>query len=466
MKYLTLLILSLCVSPLFAEPHRLVTSDATVKTYVVNMKTYKIVRSFDGILRDYWPDLDMVLTETGYTVYYVNGEETLTPEWKPGDGWLDHNSRTDFTLWNRSTGEMIRNVTGDYYTSTLWIHERKALLRNDRKNTTDIVDLVTGETLGTMKKFCWNMEEANAFLRSEPYVEPRDPHSCPDGTKWVEFQEVSAPGEKPGKWEVVMRSIATREKIWSVPFNKNGDYSLYSLRVSEDGKLVIADCYPPDIYDHLERTYVWNTQTGKKIAELYPLEKYFGKMNRLFGEGKDTSDVLLDAGTGKKIAEILGRYAAATDDERHFVTYWGRTLFLWDTETGERLGEFEVEDEINRETSAKFEDDDTRIRVIMPTPKMDTRFAAETVVFDVESGEVVLRENTFSDKARSGDIVWKTDKKNAVFWKTETDEPFFTIRVTNKGDSNRSYKIFGEIFCSEAGDAVIFSPKMMYLEDE
>ena len=80
-----------------AVPHRLELPAGSKKTHVIDTKTFQIIHAFDGRLRDYWPDLDIVLTETEH--------------------YVDRKYSADITLWNRATGEKIRTVTGDYASS-------------------------------------------------------------------------------------------------------------------------------------------------------------------------------------------------------------------------------------------------------------------------------------------------------------------------------------------------------------
>ena len=511
-----------------AVPHRLELPEDELKTYLIDGKTFEIRRSFDGWLRDYWSDLDIVLTESEYSVYYVNGEETDTkPEGKnifTQD--IDNNERTIVTLWNRLTGEKIRSVTCDRAfsggdDSPLRIVHRKALLWNAKTWTTGVVDLVTGESQDTLPGYVQYVSKDGSFLilQEKNDISIRDaktftPYCTVPGRTvrlsknlsrfitWKKHSDDAAVYElKTGNQinsfpkgdtaelnhdgtKLLIRNLSpakinlwdvdTGQNLWSIPFGgKDEDH--YTFEFSEDGRIITGDCNMllPDIPDDFPRTYVWNARTGKEIAmfDFFFASHYFGKVNRMFGSislGDFESEyVLCDATTGEVIAGGFTGYhhfEAVSEDQKCFLTSKKNTLSLWESETGKPLRTIEDESIILHRTDIAFDSDPARIRTTTPIPQMDSCFTAQETLFDIDTGKIVKQGNILPTDTRFDDTVWKTDENNAVFWNLETGRAFFTIRLLHSKEKFGP-NIIGPIHFTADGNELIYSTKMRPWEE-
>ena len=353
-----------------AIPHRLELPESKLKTYIIDMETFEVVRSFDASLREYWRDLDIVLTESEERIYLVNGKESDTPpEPKPSAYVQDRDfvERTTVTLWNRLTGEKIREVTCDRAfsggdESPLRIVRRKALLWNAKTRTTGVVDLVSGESLVTLPGYVQYVSADQAFLilqesgdisirdgeTLQPYctVPGRTVRLSDDHSRFITWDDNRGdsggdasvyelktgrkintfPAGKAAKLnqdatrllvrhsspsEIVLWDVDAGQKLWSVPFGGEVG-SDYTFRFSEDGRIVTGSCNMrlPNQPKDFPRTYVWNAQTGKEIGvfEFFFMDHYLGQTNRMVGSinlGRpfQSKEVLCNAETGEQIAE-------------------------------------------------------------------------------------------------------------------------------------------------------------------
>lgn len=546
-----------CVSPLFADDELLLFGDEEtdesrqeqqfldavparvelpkddLKTYVIDAKTLEVVRSFDGVLRDYWPDLDILLTESVFTVYYIDGVESLTPPpMQPGKIRVqcqgrDYDYRTTVTLWNRSTGEKIRDVTsdnmyGDSDETQLFLLDRKAFLWRSKAYRTDVVDLVTGEPVQSLPGYVPRFSEKDAFFilfhesddismynprALEPFctVFGRRVRFSSDGSRFIAWKSEKRKnteatvyelktGKKIQSLAVEMETLLNRDgsklltrkrdparvelwdvdagkMLWSAPFGGSDDNS-YSFRFSDDEKIVEADCdliLPAGNEDH-PRTYVWNVETGKEIAvfEFFFMDRYIGKANRVFGSVKTdrrygTKEVLIDTNTGEQISDKFNSsFVAASVDGRRFVTARMDTVYLWDSETGKPLGKFSLDGFREYRSSVTFDADPALVRIETPIKPLDSRFTAEVVWVNLESGDVVRREESLSGgKNRYENIVWKTDDENAVFWNLDENKPFFIIRLLRAEDEDWPQTMIGPIRFLPDGSGIIYSTKLL-----
>lgn len=533
MKHASILIIFIlwsCVSPLFAETkeerERLERTEkflrpiprlelpGELKTYVIDKKTGKVVRSFDGFLRDYWPDLDIILTEV----------EHPSQSMVIGIG----NDAAVLTLWNRSTGKKIREVGSagnrsfDSDDSIIRIIERKAFLWNNREKTTEVVDLTTGKSLGTLPGFVKHIvdsvfivqgadnlisicdAESLEVLHTMPGVKIQlsDDHSrfaTWVGSTWMSRTEPSGMADvtiyelKTGRkihtfpemmdvkknwdWdikfnhdgtkllmrtaaepaEVVLWDVDAGQKIWSIPFGGK-ERSLYAFHFPEDGKIITGMCEPqlPHFPDDWPRFYVWNAQTGEEILSLRSAYvEYFSETNRLLDRDKKEA-VLYDTETGKRVADVVGYFTTISEDGKRFLTSEKTTLHLRDAETGELLRQFR-DDGVFSDYNVyrrNYELGATRLKVTIPNNEIDSHFAAYVFLFDTESGEVISREEILPDgENRHGQTVWKDGRQNIVFWNAETGQPIFTIRL------KPSWYISGPAHFTPDGEHLIYSTK-------
>ncbi len=537
MKPIPFLLLCLCVSPLFAEtdavyyspeksekqkqyqkfldaiPRRLALS-GDLKTYVIDKNSGKVVHAFDGFLRDYWPDLDIILTELGSD---------------------DERRDTVLTLWNRATGKKIRSVmcSGkrplDSDESAFRIIHRKALCWGDLSKTTDVVDLTTGKSVGTLPGFVRHVGDS-FFIVEQPddrisvcdatslevlYTVPGSKiQRSEDGLRfaaWIGRKGFELHMTQPGKrmdvtvydlktgkklhtfpeimdtkanWdsdlainhdgtkllmrtestpaEVTLWDVDTGEKLWTIPFGGEKQ-SYYEFRFSEDGKVITAKCMPclPSFPKDWPRFYVWNAQTGAEIVVLKSDGvEYFNGVNRLFDHYHSSPTSLYEAGTGKRIADITGYFAMVEADGKRFLTYNENTFYLWDSETGERLRTFDADGTLTTGLLKKYALDSTRLSVMEPIFDIDSRFAARMVVFDTESGAVISREDILPDgKNRDGQVAWKDNRRDIVFWNLETGQPIFTIRL------EPSWYISGPVRFTPDGKHLFYSTKLRPLHE-
>ncbi|MCL2624107.1 MAG: hypothetical protein FWD31_10625 [Planctomycetaceae bacterium] len=400
-----------------AIPHRLELpeNERYLETYIIDTKTFEVVRTFDGYLREYWPDLDMVLTEQGY----------------------DQANR-NVTLWNYSTGEKIRDVRCDWVStgmdmSPLKIVHRKAILWNAKTQTSQVVDLLTGESPGELPGFVRWISYDNSFLvlQGKNEVSILDPETLkPNFTvpeKWLQqsqdksrfvagadlLGEITIYELKTGKKinaiprgddyslnrdatkmlvrnhhpsEVELWDVDTGQKLWTAPFGGKAN-DLYSFHFSDDGRIITGSCkprlpmFPPD----WPRTYVWNAQSGEEIAmfrDFFDTQgHYLSKAKRMFAsislEDKKSKYVLCDAETGEVIIENTnGYFAAVSKDELRLWTVEGSTLSLWDTETGKLLRTMDIIGAF-----AKMTEDEQRIL---------TYDKNAMYLWDTETGELIF----------------------------------------------------------------------------
>ncbi len=552
---LALLLFSLSLSPLYAEtdeldfdetparrvereetqkfldavPHGLEIPADVLKTHVIDMKTFEIARSFDGYFRDYWPDLDIVLTESVYEIYYVDSGETRERPKRDSMVWCqgrDYDYRTDLTLWNRTTGEKIRTVTGDNVYSPSWddiktellIIDRKAMLFSKKTETTTVVDLVTGESVGTIPGWVSTARGERRFLvvfeREDKNISIYDPQTlkplctvptgtmewCDDHSRFVVLGKgvgtnvvvydlktgkkinvfhggFDAELNRDGTRLLIRRAMATDtdelslwnvdtgEKLWEIPFGGKGDYTFC---FSDDGRIVTGDCdlVLPCGSDDYPRTYVWNARTGKELAmpSYFSMKEYFGKVNRMIGSGPS----LLNATTGEWITEIRGwRVTAVSEGEKRFVTSRDKTLFVWDTETGKPLGEIKTEAYISHLDTVAFDADAALLRVTRPNERVDSRFAFWTDVYEIATGKVVRCEETLpGDDSQFKNIVWKFDGRNTAFWNTDTEQAFFVIRLVPPERGEYGRNIVAPIRFTPDGAAMMFSNQVLPYYDD
>jgi WD40 repeat protein len=494
-----------------------------LKTYVIDRKTFEVVRSFDGWLRDYWADLDMVLTESEHEVYFVDGVETTTrPEGlRISVQDRDFTERTVLTLWNRSTSEKIRQVTTDRRfsggdDSPLRMVQRKALLWNAQARTTDVVDLVTGKPLDTLPGYVRFISEDESVLMVQEgdnislhcaktlahyrTVPGRTLRLSTDQSRFIagpdrlggaRVYELKTGKEIGGDSfpagddytlnqdgtkllvrhkfpaEVRLWDVDTGKRLWSAPFGGK-DSDGYTFWFSEDGKIIMGDCnltLPIQPKDY-PRTYVWNAQTGKEIAifEFVGKDRYFGKANRMFASltvDGDYKHVLCDATTGETITkDLAGSFAAVSQDEKRFLTIDKNTLRLWNTETGTLLHMIESERIDQYRTNIVFDANPALIRATLPNTQMDSRFLSQEALFDIETGKIVKQEDILPTHTRHGDIVWKSGETDAVFWNLEDGQPFFTIRLLSPNGRHFGANIIGPIHFTPDSSALIYSTNM------
>ena len=469
-------------------PNRLELPEDEVKTYVIDMKTYKVVRTF-AAFRDYWSDLDIVLTESTRlvpvpVVKEANDEAkeavlALPPPRSPI-------VYSDITLWNRLTGEKIRTVTIEGCLSLQNIIHRKVVFPSRTTyQTTDVIDLVTGKPLDTLPgdiRRAWN-EESFLVLQGkndvsfldaktlEPFctapgywdqsagIKQRFVTSHEGGTVY-EFKTgkkintlpkvVVLRGEErvfnPDCTKVLYRTspseigiwdVDTGEKNWSAPF-MGKDGNTYYFRFSADGQFVIGQSIlmlPPSSYQDM-RTYVWSVQTGKELTNLDSFPTGLGKVNRLLGvlrsdDRQSKKYALCELSTGKVIADtITGQFAASSKDEKLFLTIESKKLSLWESETGQLIRTFS-EPNMGEGTRVTFDSDKSRITATRKYCQIQSRFASYVVSFDSDTGEIIEFEDTLPTDTRCGNITWKvnTDKRHVVFWNVEDGQAIFRISL-------------------------------------
>ena len=438
--------------------------------------------------------------------------------------YRDSTEFTTVTLWNRSTGEKIRQVTTDWCffggdDSPLRIVQRKALLWNAETQTTEVVDLVTGKPLGTLPGYVrFVSADESVFMVQEGdnislhnaetlahyrTVPGRTLRLSADQSRFIagpdrlggvmvyelktgkEIGDDSFPAgddvtlnqdgtrllvRRKGPADIVLWNVDTGERLWTATFGGK-ERDGYTFRFSEDGKIITGNCnltLPIQPKDY-PRTYVWNAQTGKEIAlcRYFSTDRYFGKVNRMFalfpvGE-LNAKDVLCDAATGEVIAEGFVRdasFAAVTQDEKRFLTIDKNTLRLWDTETGTLLHTIESEGIAQYRSNIAFDANSALIRATLWNMQMDSRFLSREAWLDIETGKIDKQEDILPTHTRHANIVWKSSEANAVFWNLEDGQPFFTIRLLSPNGRLFGANIIGPILFTPDGNELIYSTEM------
>jgi len=138
-------------------------------------------------------------------------------------------------------------------------------------------------------------------------------------------------------------------------------------------------------------------------------------------------------------------------------------MHVWDTETGELLITIQ-EENINpyKLSSSRFQIDAIGITATVPNKRLDSPFASQEVLFDINTGGIVGRKDILPTDTRFGDIVWKTGERNSaiVFWNLSDHQAFFVIALMPQGNSRFDLTTFAPIRFSPDGDKLIYSPQI------
>ena len=495
-------------------PLRLDFPEGDLKTYLIDPATGDVIRNFEGSLKNYRPDLGILLTEAQRTIYNINGKETDTlPEKYAGKNPASRRE-TVLTVWKLGTGEKIGEMksNGDIDDSHSHVANDKVLLYNRQTRKTDVMDAKTGQMLeplpghvayfrtsdakttqlilrtGTGKLSLYDPEtlrQVLVFSGTDFELSDDDSriatwsNSLQDVTvyEWDTGQKINSfpTGDEitlnndgtmllvrnRSAKEIVLWDVDTGQQLWTAPLGgKSKDY--YTFQFSEDRKIVAGNCglSLPISSDDYPQTFVWNAWNGKQIAvfEFFSMKNYIPETNRIFGNVKlgrfQSNDALCNATTGEIIAEkFTGSFVEASRDGKIFLTSDEGTLFLWDSETGSLIRSLRNENIVPYVSNVTFDSNPAWIRTTTHISRLDSCFVAQQTLIDIETGGVVHHRNILPWN-RENDIVWKTDDENAVFWNLETGEAFLHIQIMMSAESPFAPNRIGSIHFTPNGQLI------------
>ena len=473
-------------------PHEIALPEKELKTYLIDATTYKVVRSFEGVFRDYWDDLDIVLTETEKTVYFKDGKEYDTPQKENNiflDG-IDSAERVTLTLWNRKTGEKIRSVDGERAfhggdDSPIRLIGRHALLWKWQSKSTEVHDLETGKTAQVLPGSVRYLSPESPIVfvsRGGGDIEGWDTQlwqrrfTMPGGNFRLNDRHTKAviwnnefdwgrndvdtivydlvAGKKIRTFSLSARQatlnesgdrvfirnsygtqislwdVASGENLWTVPFDGKDNYR---FKFSEDGTKIHGECrltLPETRGSEYPRSYFWDATTGREIMKQDCSNIINIDGTDCFVANPKYRYSLYSSETGGLLCELEGKWIAAFPDGSHFLTGDEKSFYLWKSDTGELVRK--IDHGRKFDDGISYDAESHHLRAAFKHKGIDALFDRHVTLWDVRTGETV-RE--FDQPGQSyGDTVWKTDDTNAVFWNVKTKKPFFHIRLTDVRD--------------------------------
>ena len=508
------------IAAFFKEiPHEIVVPEKDLKTYLIDATTYKVARLFEGVFRDYWEDLDLILTETEKTVYFKNGKEYDTPQKEDNiflDG-IDSAERVTLALWNRKTGEKVRFVDGERAfhggdDSSIRLIGRHALLWKWQSKSTEVHDLETGKTIqvlpGSVRYHSTeppivfvshgggNIEGWDTQLWQRRFTMPGGNFRLNDQhTKAVIWNNEFDWGRSDfdtivydlvaGKQirtfslsarqailnendnrvfvqnsygtQISLWDVATGENLWTVPFDGK---SKYDFKFSKDGTKIHGECrlmLPVPNGSEFPRSYFWDVKTGREI-----MKQDCSNIINIDGTDRFVADPkyrysLYSSETGELLYEMEGRFIAAFPDGSHFLTADEKSFYLRKSSTGELVRKIDHDRQFDDGVS--FDAESGLIRAAFKYKGIDALFDHHVTFWDVRTGEMVREFDQPADEQSRGDIVWKTDDTHAVFWNVKTKKPFFHIRLKDVRDEWGT-NVIGPIRFVSGNKEIIYSTKL------